>query len=172
MHRRLLHSIQAHSWYKPNSTKSLLSQVFLLMPRSLTTLTSKLLHAETQHHDPFTPHDQTTRICSVNLMCSIPNRLLSSTVLLFKWTPHIFPTIFHSIFSHIAISSTFMAQVSLAYLMTLWIIQAPYTFPSLSEKFSLTSTLEQVPWTLLRHNVLLPTLLFLHYCTSYVMSLK
>jgi len=64
------------------------------------------------------------------IMHSMPSRPLSSVraVILFKWTPHIHLTIIRCVLSKLAISSTFIVQVSLACPKTLW-KQALYTFP-------------------------------------------
>jgi len=64
-----------------------------------------------------------------SVMHSVLSWLLSwaRAFLLFKWKPHIHLTIFRSVLSNIAISSTFIAQVLLAYPKILG-IQALYTF--------------------------------------------
>jgi len=131
LHMRPLHLTRCkyHSHCKPNSTKSLFthpSQVFLPLPLSHTSA-SNLLHAETQSSLFFLsswPNHCSLLRLTASVMYSMPSRLLSSalTVLLFKWTPHIQLTIIRSALSNLAISSTFIAQVSLA----LW-IQALYS---------------------------------------------
>jgi len=80
---------------------------------------------KSNHHYPFSPHDQTTVLQPTssyhiyNAFNAKPtNEFSTSHSTLFKWTPHIHLTIIHSILSNLAISSTFIAQVSLAYLLS------------------------------------------------------
>jgi len=78
LHTRHLHLTQskAHSQCKLNSTKFFFthsSQVFLPLPLSLTPLTSKLLHAETQSSLSFLSTYQTTAVFFVLPQCNAFN---------------------------------------------------------------------------------------------------
>jgi len=127
LHMRHLHLTRskAQSWCKPNSTKSLIP--------SLPTCLYLLLHSfkTSTCWNPFITILSPTwpnYHSLLYLMHSMPNRLLSSAlaVLVFTWIPHIHPTVNRSVLSKLALSSTFIVQVSLAYPKALW-IQALYT---------------------------------------------
>ena len=81
----------------------------------------------------YAPHAQTTSIyhrLTTSAMLSSPKRLYKSTLrfLSFRDTPHIHLTIIHSVLSRLCRFASFIAQVSVPYVNTLW-TQALYIFP-------------------------------------------
>ena len=122
-----------HSECKPSSsipsfTHSL--QDFLPLPAHPTPATTTFLQADTQS---YALHAQTTSIYHASPLSSTlstPKSLYKSTLcfLSFSDTPHIHFTIIRSVLSRLCRFASFIAQVSVPYVNTLW-TQALYIFP-------------------------------------------